>query len=80
MPKKPQVEIVGWEAKNYDNFLNLISFGKYETFIRRVIQDLEFHEDEIIMDLGAGTGRNEDLSFVLYKMRERCMPSKLEMK
>lgn len=61
MSKKPQVEIVGWKAKNYDNFIKLINFGKYETFIRKAIQDLEIQGDDIIMDLGAGTGRNADL-------------------
>ena len=61
MSEKPQVEIVGWEAKNYDNFLNFISFGKYERFIQKVIHDLDIYEDDIIMDLGAGTGKNADL-------------------
>ena len=50
MSKKPKVEIVGWEAKFYDTFLNMISLGKYETFIQKVIHDL-----------GAGTGKNATL-------------------
>ncbi|UCF64317.1 MAG: methyltransferase type 11, partial [bacterium] len=61
MKKKPQVEIVGWEAKNYDRFLNFISIGKYESFIRQVILDLKIRENEIIMDLGAGTGKNAEI-------------------
>lgn len=61
MKKKPQVEIVGWEAKYYDRFLKFISIGKYESFIRQVILDLEIRENEIIMDLGAGTGKNAEI-------------------
>ena len=61
MKKKPQVEIVGWEARNYDNFLNFISFGQYQSFIYKAIENLDIREDEIIMDLGAGTGKNEEI-------------------
>jgi len=59
--EKPQVEIVGWKAKTYDKFLNFISFGKYERFIQRAIHDVDIYEDDIIMDLGAGTGKNADI-------------------
>jgi len=59
--KKPQVEIVGWEAKNYDSFLKFISLGRYGSFIRKAIEDLDIRENEIIMDLGAGTGKNAEI-------------------
>ncbi len=63
MSSKPQVEITGLEARFYDLLLNLISFRRYEVFIRRVIADLNLNENEIVMDLGAGTGKNDKLMF-----------------
>ena len=44
-----------------DKFLNIISLGKYETFIQKVINDLDIQENDVIIDLGAGTGKNADL-------------------
>jgi len=61
MTNKPQVEITGWEARNYDRFLNFIFLGRYEKFISRVINDLQLRPEEIIADLGAGTGRMASL-------------------
>lgn len=57
MTKKPQVEITGWEARHYDRFLNLISLDRYGGLIGRAINDLQLRPEEIVVDLGAGTGR-----------------------
>ncbi|OQX74121.1 MAG: methyltransferase type 11 [Campylobacteraceae bacterium 4484_4] len=53
-----KVEVRGWEARYYDLLMNLITFGWYPKFIRRVIRDLELKAGDRILDLGAGTGRN----------------------
>jgi ubiquinone/menaquinone biosynthesis C-methylase UbiE len=67
--RKPQVEITGLEARYYDMLMNLISFGSYESFIQRVINDLPLKPDDIVMDLGAGTGKNAEI--ILEKMNEK---------
>ncbi len=61
MSSRPQVEIIGFEAKFYDMLLNTISFGKYGSFIRGAISDIKLSTDEVVMDLGAGTGKNAEL-------------------
>ncbi len=53
-----KVEVKGFEAKYYDILMNLVTFGKYPSFIREVIKDLNLKRDEKILDFGAGTGRN----------------------
>ncbi|OQX82670.1 methyltransferase type 11 [candidate division KSB1 bacterium 4484_87] len=58
MPKETKVEIKGFEAKHYDALLDFISLGKYKSFIRRVISDMNIQPDDRILDMGCGTGRN----------------------
>jgi demethylmenaquinone methyltransferase/2-methoxy-6-polyprenyl-1,4-benzoquinol methylase len=53
-----KVEVKGFEAKNYDLLMDLITLGKYEKFINQAIKDLNLKEDSKIIDFGAGTGRN----------------------
>jgi len=53
-----RVEIHGAEARHYDLLMNIITFGTYPVFIRRVIRDLAIGRSDAILDLGAGTGRN----------------------
>jgi ubiquinone/menaquinone biosynthesis C-methylase UbiE len=69
MTKKPQVEITGWEARNYDRFLDLIFLGRYEKFVSRVIDDLQLRPEELVADLGAGTGRMASL--ILKQMNKQ---------
>lgn len=55
---KSKVEIKGFTAKHYDTLLNIITFGGYSSFIRKVIHLMEIKSTDRIIDLGAGTGRN----------------------
>ncbi len=57
---KPQVEITGWEAKFYDQFLQLVTLGRYSGLLQRVISDILLNPSEVVMDLGAGTGKNAE--------------------
>lgn len=52
------VEVTGAEARHYDLMMNIITGGTYPFSIRRVIRDMEIQNDDAIMDLGGGTGRN----------------------
>ncbi len=52
------VEIQGFAAKFYDSMLNILSFGSYSSFIKKAIRSMNINENDKILDLGAGTGRN----------------------
>ena len=53
-----KVEVNGLEARYYDTPMNLITLGKYSSFIRRTIADIGLKAGERVLDFGAGTGRN----------------------
>ena len=53
-----KVEIQGFTAKHYDTIMNIVSFGFYAKFIGNAISKLEIKDDDYILDLGCGTGRN----------------------
>lgn len=53
-----KVEVKGFVAKNYDALMNIISFGSYASFIKEAIERMNIKENDRIIDLGAGTGRN----------------------
>jgi len=53
-----KVEIQGFTAKHYDTIMNIMSFGFYAKFIGNAISKLEISDDDYILDLGCGTGRN----------------------
>ncbi len=55
---KSKVEIKGFTARYYDTLLDMITFGRYYSFIREVIQLMKIKPNDRIIDLGAGTGRN----------------------
>ncbi len=52
------VELSAFTAKNYDKVMNVASFGLYKGFIKKAISDLNIQENDKILDLGCGTGRN----------------------
>ena len=53
-----KVEIQGFTAKHYDTIMNIVSFGFYAKFIGNAISKLEISDEDYILDLGCGTGRN----------------------
>ena len=53
-----KVEIQGFTAKHYDTIMNIVSFGFYAKFIDNAISKLEIKDEDYILDLGCGTGRN----------------------
>ncbi len=56
--EQSKVEVVGWEAKNYDRLMDFITLFWYPKFIKTAISDIELKEGNKILDFGAGTGRN----------------------
>jgi demethylmenaquinone methyltransferase/2-methoxy-6-polyprenyl-1,4-benzoquinol methylase len=56
-----KVELSPAIARYYDTIMNLISFGKYSHFIQRAIKDMGIRQDDQILDLGCGTGKNAAL-------------------
>ena len=55
---KSKVETKGFTARYYDALMNIITFGKYSSFIEKVIELMRIRPSDRILDLGAGTGRN----------------------
>ena len=53
-----KVEIQGFTAKYYDIIMNIMSFGFYAKFIGNAISKLKIKDEDYILDLGCGTGRN----------------------
>ena len=56
---RTKVEIKGFEAKYYDLLMDLLTFGRYEGMIRKIIADMGIQRGDAIVDLGSGTGRND---------------------
>jgi len=53
-----KVEIQGFTAKHYDTIMNIVSFGFYAKFIGNALSKFEIKDEDYILDLGCGTGRN----------------------
>ena len=58
---RSKVEIGEWGARYYDLFLNLLSLGRYSNFIKGVVDKMGIDDNQLILDLGSGTGRNDCL-------------------
>ncbi|MGM0624908.1 MAG: class I SAM-dependent methyltransferase [Bacteroidota bacterium] len=52
------VELTPVLSRYYDTILNFASFGLYRGFIRKAISDMDIQQEDDILDLGCGTGRN----------------------
>jgi len=55
------VELTPFIARHYDGLMNTLSFGLYRGFIKNAIREMNIQEDDNILDLGCGTGRNAAL-------------------
>ena len=53
-----KVEVRGFEARHYDGLMNLLTFGAYPSFLRRVFGHMHLKPGQRVLDLGSGTGRN----------------------
>ena len=56
-----KVEVTGFEARNYDLLMNVITGGTYPFFIRHAVRDMQIKPDDHILIFGSGTGRNAKL-------------------
>jgi len=56
-----KVELNPVIARNYDQIMNTITFGKYKRFIRRAVKEMDIRKDDHVLDLGCGTGKNAGL-------------------
>lgn len=59
--KDSKIELTPLIARYYDRIMNFISLGKYGTFLRNAIKDMDIREGDQILDLGCGTGKNAAL-------------------
>jgi ubiquinone/menaquinone biosynthesis C-methylase UbiE len=53
------VEIKGFLARHYDTLLDLATVGFYKNFMKDVISKMNIQPNDMILDMGAGTGRND---------------------
>ncbi len=58
---KSKVETKGFIARHYDALMNLITLGRYPSFIEESIRLMGIKPEDRIIDFGAGTGRNARL-------------------
>ncbi len=58
---RTKIEVKGFEAKHYDFLMNLITLGYYPHFIKSAINLLPLKDNSVILDAGAGSGRNSEL-------------------
>ena len=59
--EQSKVEVTGFEARHYDILMDIITLGTYPFFISSAINNMPLKEGDIVLDLGAGTGRNSCL-------------------
>lgn len=58
MAPRSKVEISGWLARHYDLALDLVSLGRYQHLMARIVAKMQIRQGDAILDLGCGTGRN----------------------
>ena len=56
-----KVEIKGFIARYYDVLMDVITLGRYPSFIAEAIRLMRIKPEDKIIDFGAGTGRNARL-------------------
>ncbi len=89
MKKLSKVEVKGAEAYFYDELMQVLSGFSYNRFINKAVQDLHIKNNEKILDLGSGSGKNicimnnytknlivgfDKGSTMLAKSKKRCKP------
>jgi demethylmenaquinone methyltransferase/2-methoxy-6-polyprenyl-1,4-benzoquinol methylase len=62
---RSRVEIKGFMARHYDLLLDTATLGRYGSLVKQVVRRMGISPEDKILDLGAGTGRN-DSSMVSY--------------
>ncbi len=55
---RSKVEVKGFEAKYYDFLMDILTFGAYKKTMEKAIELMGISENDKILDLGSGTGRN----------------------
>ena len=55
---RSKVEIKGFEAKFYDQLLDILTLWQYPRLLKKVFSLMDIKEGSSILDLGSGTGRN----------------------
>lgn len=55
------VELSPFIARHYDKVMNIASMGFYNSFIQKAIKNMNINPDDMILDLGCGSGRNAKL-------------------
>ena len=58
---RTKIEVKGFEAKYYDYLMNIITLGYYPRFIKSVVNSLPVEDGFVVLDAGAGSGRNASL-------------------
>ena len=58
MSQRSHGEFTGWAARHYDLIMDLLLWGRYQSFVEQAIQRMDLRQGEAILDLGSGTGRN----------------------
>ena len=58
MSQRSHVEVKGWGARHYDLMMDLLLMGRYQSFIKEAIGRMHIRQEDAILDLGSGTGRN----------------------
>jgi len=58
---RSKIEVKGFEARNYDGLMNLITLGYYPRFIKSAVSFINLPESATVLDIGCGTGRNARL-------------------
>jgi len=53
-----KVEVKGFVARHYDAILDIVTLGRYSSFIEKAVKMMKIGYHDKILDLGAGTGKN----------------------